>query len=198
MMKRKPKFEIERPATGIITYREGYKEHQFPIFEQDGETVFVEWPTRQRIYLFFFAGGWTRVPKEFSKADRERITPRVVEHLREQGKLVRVMAPNSAEEGGFEFHPELFECRSRASEILAEAGLEWFSDYGSIDLLQEEYGLEVCAIQQDAKVDPIVEVLQKGFPHWHYYGLCRKDCGREPGWKFAIHMFPRRSGGGAA
>ena len=57
MMKRKPKFEIERPATGIITYREGYKEHQFPIFEQDGETVFVEWPTRQRIYLFFFAGG---------------------------------------------------------------------------------------------------------------------------------------------
>jgi len=56
-MKRKPKFEIERPAPGIITYREGYKEHQFPICEQDRETVFVEWPTRQRIYLFFFAGG---------------------------------------------------------------------------------------------------------------------------------------------
>ena len=197
-MKRRSKYEIERPAAGVITYREGYKEHQFPIFEQDGETVFVEWPTRQRIYLFFSAGGWTRVPKDFSKADRERITPRVVEHLREQGKPVRVMAPSSEDQSGFEFRPELFECRSRASELLADAGLEWSTDYGAIDLLHEEYGLEVCGIQQEAKVDAIVEIMQKGFPHWHYCGLCRKDCGREPGWRFAIHMLPRRCGGGRA
>jgi hypothetical protein len=88
------------------------------------------------------------------------------------------------------------ERQSKKSNILAEAGLELFSDYGSIDLLHEEYGLEVCGIQQEAKVDPIVEVMRKGFPHWHYYGLCHKDCGREPGWKFAIHMFPRPCGGG--
>ena len=44
-MKREPQYEIERPSPGVITYREGHKEHQFPIFEQDGETVFVEWPT---------------------------------------------------------------------------------------------------------------------------------------------------------
>lgn len=195
-MKREPRYQIEQPAAGIIAYREGCKEHQFPVFEQDGETVFVEWPTRQRILLALVTWGWTRVPREFSKADRERITPRVVEHLRREGKPVRVMAPSSNGDAGLEFRPELFECRSRASELLTEAGLEWFSDYGSIDLLHEEYGLEVGGIQQEAKVDPIVEVMRKGFPHWHYYGLCRKDCGREPGWKFAIHMFPRRYGGG--
>src|SRR5438034_742054 len=55
-MKRKPKFEIERPAPGIITCWEGYKEHQFPIFEQDGETVFVEWPTRSA--FTFLLCGW--------------------------------------------------------------------------------------------------------------------------------------------
>lgn len=70
-MKRRPKYQIERLAPGLITYREGYKEHQFPIFEQDGKTVFVEWPTRQRILLFFLSGGWTSVPKDFSTTDRE-------------------------------------------------------------------------------------------------------------------------------
>ncbi len=195
-MKRRPKFEVQRPAPGIITYREGNKEHQFPVFEQDGETVFVEWPTRQRIFLALVTWGWTRIAKEFSKSDRERITPRVVEHLRKEGRPVRVMAPSPAGEAGLEFHPELFECRSRASEILAEAGFDWFSHYGSIDLLHEEYGLEVCGIQEESNVELIINAMHSAFPHWHYYGLCRKDCGREPGWKFAIHMFPRGCGGG--
>jgi len=66
-MNRKPRYQIERPAPGVIAYREGCKEHQFPVFEQDGETVFVEWPTRQRIFLALVTWGWTRVPKEFSK-----------------------------------------------------------------------------------------------------------------------------------
>ncbi len=191
-MKRKPRYQIERPAPGVIAYREGNMEYQFPVFEQDGETVFVEWPTRQRIFLALVTRAWTRVPKEFSKVDRERITPVVLEHLRTEGKPLRVMAPRSGNDAGLEFRPELFECRSRAIEILEGAGIVWLSDYSSVDLLHEEYGLEVCGIQQEAKVDPIVEVIQKGFPHWHYHGLCRKDCG----WKFAIHMFPRRCGGG--
>ena len=92
------------------------------------------------------------------------ITPRVVEHLCKAGKPVRVMAPSPADEASSEFHPELFECRGRASEILAEAGLGWFSDYRSIDLLHAEYGLEICGIQQETKVEPVVDALRSGFP----------------------------------
>jgi hypothetical protein len=36
-----------------------------------------------------------------------------------------------------------------ASEILAEAALEWLADSGSVDLLHEEYDLEVCGICAD-------------------------------------------------
>ena len=66
-MKRKPKFEIERPAPGI-TYREGYKQHQFPIFEQDGETVFVECPTRSA----FTFSSLRVVGRGFPKSSRKR------------------------------------------------------------------------------------------------------------------------------
>ncbi len=103
---------------------------------------------------------------------------------------------SSSGNADFAFRPELFECRSRASEALAEAGLEWFSDYGSIDLLHEEYGLEICGIQHEAKVDFIGEIMRKEFPHWQYCGVCMQDYGPDRGWKFAIHLFPRRSGGG--
>jgi hypothetical protein len=197
-MKPKARYQIERPAPGVIAYREGNKEHLFPVFEQDGETIFVEWPTRQRIFLALVTWAWTRIPKEFSKADRERITPRVVEHLRNEGTPVRVMAPSSGDEAGLEFRPELFECRSRAIEVLEAAGIVWLSDYSSVDLLHEEYGLEVCGIAQESSVDRVAEAMRTGFPHWHYRGLCHKEGGRDPGWRFGIHMFPRCGGGRCA
>jgi hypothetical protein len=77
-MKRRPKYQIARPGPGLLTYREGYKEYTFPIFEEEGETVFVVWPTRQRLFLFFLRGGWTWVPKVFSKSDYRRVMPRVL------------------------------------------------------------------------------------------------------------------------
>ena len=153
---------------------------------------------RQRIFLALVTWAWTRIPKEFSKADRERITPRVVEHLRNEGTPVRVMAPSSGDEAGLEFRPELFECRSRAIEVLEAAGIVWLSDYSSVDLLHEEYGLEVCGIAQESSVDRVAEAMRTGFPHWHYRGLCHKEGGRDPGWRFGIHMFPRCGGGRCA
>lgn len=195
-MERKRKYEIERPKPGILTYREGGTEFRFPVYDEDGEVVFVAWPTSQRIFLYFLRGGWTRVPDQFSKDDRERITAHVVEHFRRDGCRVRVLARTDTDEEGLQFHPELFECKGRASEILDTVGIAWFSDYGSIDLLHEEFGLEICGIHEESSVELIAKAMRTGFPHWHYNHVCHKDYGREPGWKFALHMFPRRCGGG--
>lgn len=195
-MKRKPKYEIERPKPGVLTYREGGTEFRFPVYDEDGEVVFVAWPSSKRIFLYFLFGGWACVPRQFFKRERERITAHVVEHFQRDGTRVRVLARTEADEQGFQFHPELFECKGRASEILDTAGFAWFSDYSSIDLLHEEFGLEVCGIHEESNVEPMVDAMRAGFPHWHYSRVCYKDCGREPGWKFALHMFPRRCGGG--
>jgi hypothetical protein len=193
-MKRKQQCQIERPEPGVLTYREGGTEYRFPIYEEEGEIVFVAWPTAHRIFLFF--GGWTYVPKRFSAADRERITTRVAEHFRQEGARIRVLTRTESKERGFQFHPELFESKGRATEILESAGFAGFSDYSAIDLLHEEFGLEVCGIHEESSVEPIAQAMRAGFPHWHYSHVSRKNCGREPGWKFALHMFPRRCGGG--
>jgi hypothetical protein len=190
------KYEIQTTEPGVLTYRQGGTEFRFPVYNEDGETVFVAWPTSKRIFLYFAFGGWTLVPKEFSKRDHDRITAHVIEHFQREGARVRVLERPEADEQGLQFHPELFECKGRASELLDTAGLVWLSDYSSIDLLHEEFGLEVCGIHEDSNVELIVRAMRSGFPHWHYSHACFKDGGREPGWKFTLHMFPRRCGGG--
>ncbi len=80
-VKRKQKCQIERPEPGVLAYREGGTAYRFPIFEEGGEIVFVAWPSSQSIFLFFLRGGWTRVPRVFPDADRERIASRVIEHF---------------------------------------------------------------------------------------------------------------------
>jgi len=195
-MSREWKYEIECTQPGVLTYRQGGTEFRFPVYEEEGETVFVAWPTSKRIFLYFAFGGWTLVPKEFSRRDHDRITAQVVQHYRRQGVRVRVLERPGKEEKGLQFHPQLFECKGRASELLDAAGFTWLSDYASIDLLHEEFGLEVCGIQKDSSVEPIARAMRDGFPAWHYSHVCFKDCEREPGWKFALHMFPRGCGDG--
>lgn len=184
------KCQIARPKPGVLSYRERASEYHFPIFEAEGDTVFVAWPTEQRV-LYFLLGGWIWVPKQFTEAQREHITSRVVAHLREQGNSVRVLTRTPASERAIEFHPELFEAKGRASELLDDLGLTWFSDYSSIDLLHEEFGLEVCGIQDEAQVTPIYRALQRGFPHWHYGHACWHNRQRDPGWTVSIHLFPQ-------
>ena len=76
--------------------------------------------------------------------------------------------------------------------MLEEAGYTWFSDYGSIEIVHEDYGLEIGGIQNDLDVNPIVEALRRGFPHWHHCQVSLHDYGREPGWMVSISMFPSR------
>ncbi len=191
-MKLERKFTIRRPKPGVLIYGEGHTEYRFPLYEDDGESVFVACATGQRLYLHFLHGGWTDVPPEFTKSNCKRITAHVIEHFHAEGLRLRVMALPESPERGFQFHAELFEDKAKATEILEEAGFIWMSDYSSIDLIHEECGLEVCGIREASNVQPIGLAMRRAFPHWHFHGICSKSFGRDPGWKFSIYMFPRR------
>lgn len=187
----KGKVLIDGP--GRLIYREKNREYLFGFYEEDGEVIIVGEPSRWRIHYFF---GWYWLPLEFSTAERERILPAILEHFRSEERSARVFDRGDEDGRGFVFYPELFEARGRAFEVLEEAGFVWFSDYSSIDLLHEEYGLEVCGIREARNVKTIEAAMREGFPQWHFSGVCHHDYGREPGWKFRIHMFRRRCGGG--
>ena len=49
----------------------------------------------------------------------------------------------------FAFHPELFELRNEVLEALGSHGFAWLSEFASIDLLHDVYGLEVCGIRAE-------------------------------------------------
>src|SRR5215472_14906964 len=130
-MRYERKYEIQSAEPGVLIYRQGGTEFRFPVYKEEGEIVFVAWPTSKRIFLYFAFGGWTLVPKEFSKRDHDRITVQVVQHFRKEGARVRVLEPPKKDAQGLQFHPQLFECKGRASELLDTAGFAWFSDYSS-------------------------------------------------------------------
>ena len=86
-----------RARAGFV-YREGNREYTFPIYEEDGVLVLVGVPSSQRIHFFF---NWYWHPQEFPAAARERILPRIEEHLRAAGARMRVFERDDDEEGGF-------------------------------------------------------------------------------------------------
>jgi hypothetical protein len=87
----------------------------------------------------------------------------------------------------FEFHAELFEFRNAVLEALAEHGFAWLSHFGSIDLLHDLYGLEVCAIREEADAREIEQVLRGLFPEWRYRRSYYEDHNiRELGWKVIV------------
>ena len=184
-------YSVENPGSGRLVYREGNREYTFPIFEENGELILVAVPSSQRIHFFF---NWCWHPREFPASARDRILPRIVEHLEAAGHPVKIFERGGGEEGDdFEFYPELFEHRSQALELLEEAGFTWFADFSSVDLLHEEYGLEICGVGDEKYIKPIIEVLCQGFPHWHHRKVSLHDGDRDPGWAISICMFPSRS-----
>ena len=50
----------------------------------------------------------------------------------------------------FAFHPELLDERTRVIAELSDAGFEWLSDFGAVDLLHDVYGLEVTGVREEA------------------------------------------------
>src|SRR5688500_3840045 len=166
------KFRVCLDSPGRLLYREGNSEYTFPVYESNRQWILVDAPTLKRIRLFF---GWYRVPFKFPENERERILPRLVQYLASDREAVRIFDLADADCRSFSFYPELFDQRSDATDILADAGIEWLASYTSIDLLHEEYGLEVCGIQQQSDLDLIAETLSDAFPHWHHCRVCYKE-----------------------
>src|SRR5262245_56954829 len=96
----------------------------------------------------------------------------------------------------FAFHPDLFEFRGAVLEALADNGFAWLSHFGSIDLLHDLYGLEVCAIREEADARAIERLLRGMFPDWRYRQTYYEDQNlREIGWKVIISRDPEGCGG---
>ncbi len=87
----------------------------------------------------------------------------------------------------FAFHPDLFEERTRVLEALGDAGYVWLTDFSSVDLLHDLYGLEVCGIRDEDDARPILELLGRLYPLWPFRRMYFKEHGRERGWKSLIH-----------
>ena len=68
----------------------------------------------------------------------------------------------------FEFHAELFDLRNAVLEALSDNGFVWLSDFGSIDLQHDVYGLEVTGIREEADARAITALLRKMFSAWRY------------------------------
>lgn len=92
----------------------------------------------------------------------------------------------------FAFHPELFEHRSLAIETLAAHGFEWFAHFSSVDLVHDQFGLEVCGIHQEADADAIIAILERIFPEWKHTDICYHEFERDRGWKAIIFKNRRR------
>ena len=87
----------------------------------------------------------------------------------------------------FEFHAELFDFRNSVLEALSNSGFAWLSDFGSIDLLHDVYGLEVTAIRQEEDAVAIEALLRQMFPDWRYRRTFYEDHNLgEIGWKVVI------------
>jgi hypothetical protein len=95
----------------------------------------------------------------------------------------------------FAFHAELFELRNDVLEMLADHGFAWLSDFGSIDLMHDVYGIEVCGIREETDAHTIQTLLRKQFPSWRHSRMYCKDAStREPGWKVIISREPEDYG----
>jgi hypothetical protein len=90
----------------------------------------------------------------------------------------------------FSFRQELFEEKARAQEVLSNASFNWFEDYQSVDLLHEEYGLEVCGIRDEETALGIKEVMERTFVKWWNSAYYYKDYGADVGWKVIIQQKP--------
>ena len=93
----------------------------------------------------------------------------------------------------FEFHGELFGLRSTVLDALAANGFVWLSDFASVDLSHDTYGLEVTGIREQKPAMQIQQLLHGLFPNWRFHRLYYEDRNLgEMGWKVIISREPEQ------
>lgn len=91
----------------------------------------------------------------------------------------------------FQFHGELFDLRAMVIESLSNNGFVWLSDFGSVDLAHDIYGLEVTSIGEEDQATRIQELLLELLPNWHFRRQYYEDQNLgEIGWKVIISRDP--------
>jgi hypothetical protein len=91
----------------------------------------------------------------------------------------------------FQFHGELFELRAMVMESLAENGFVWLSDFGSVDLAHDIFGLEVTGIREEDQATQIQELLIQVLPGWNFRRNFYEDQNLgEIGWKVIVSRDP--------
>ncbi len=88
------------------------------------------------------------------------------------------------------FHPELFDDYNTAIETLEKNNYHQLTHYGSISILHDTYGIEVCGIHEKDVALAIAGLLQSKFPQFPHVSYHLKDSGREPGWRVEICLRP--------
>lgn len=95
----------------------------------------------------------------------------------------------------FRFAPELFERRSEALDFLADHGIVWLTDFNSMDVVHDLYGLEIEGISDKETAKKIMSLLDKrfsGVAHvkrqeaWTY----RRMFQERNGWVVEINKYP--------
>lgn len=64
----------------------------------------------------------------------------------------------------FAWHPELFDYRGRVLEALDQAGFEHHQDFESVDLLHDEYGVEIVGIPDESLAAKMLGLLARAVP----------------------------------
>ena len=91
----------------------------------------------------------------------------------------------------FEFHAELFDFRNAVMKALSDNGFVWLSDFGSVDLQHDVFGLEVTGIREEADAREIEALLRRMFPGWRYRRRFYEDKNLgELGWKVMVSRDP--------
>ncbi len=91
----------------------------------------------------------------------------------------------------FEFHAELFDFRNTVMEAMSDNGFMWLSDFGSIDLQHDVFGLEVTGIREEADAKAIAALLRRMFAGWRYRRRFYEDQNLGViGWKVMISRDP--------
>jgi hypothetical protein len=91
----------------------------------------------------------------------------------------------------FQFHGELFDLRAMVMEALSENDFVWLSDFGSVDLAHDIYGIEVTGVPDESRADDMHSLLVELLPEWHFRRQFyeAQNLG-EIGWKIIISREP--------